>query len=183
MYRIDALLTICRISRYAKSPALLNLGALGILGALRVVRRWNQTGQKFAGEPDIARAYFSNHTEQLWALIAAAYIWNAQTLGTLGFPRLPRRAASVLAVIITVLGATFKLAFTNEDAPELISGQAMTILRLSAGWNLLTRARIVFRSIAICLIFTMGCEFFYATKHVPGFRSSMYLSVFPDIHH
>jgi ethanolaminephosphotransferase len=171
--RINTLLTINRFSRYARSSALLSLGALGILGALRVIRRWNQTGQKFAGEPDIARTYFSAHTEQLWGLIAATYIWNAQTLGALGFPRLPRRTASVLAVILTVLGATFKLAFTNEDAPELISGRAMTILRLSAGWDLLTRAKIVFQSIAICLVFTIGCEFFYATKHVPGFRSSM----------
>jgi ethanolaminephosphotransferase len=48
----------------------------------------------------------------------------------------------------------------------------MTILRLSASWDLLTRARIAFQSIAICLAFTIGCEFLYATKHVPGSRCS-----------
>lgn len=170
--RSGTFLTFDRLSRYAQSSALLNLGAFGLLGALRVIRRWNQTGQKFAGEPDIARGFLSAHTEFLWGLIAATYIWNAQSLGTLGFPRLPRRTAIVLAFVLMVLAVTFKLAFTNEDAPELISGWAMTILRLSAGWDLLTRARIAFQSIAICLAFAIGCEFFYATKHVPGFRSS-----------
>jgi len=169
-----SLLTVDRFSRYARSSTLLSLGALGILGALRIVRRWNQTGQKFAGESDIARTFLSTHTELLWGLIAATYIWNAQMIGTLGFPRLPRRTATVLAVVLMVLAVTFKLAFTNEDAPELISERAMTILHFSAGWDLITRARIVFQSIAICLVFTIGCEFFYDTKHVPGFRSSMF---------
>lgn len=173
IHRSCIFLTINRFSRYAESSTLLNLGAFGLLGSLRVVRRWNQTGQKFAGEPDIARTFLSTHIELLWSLIAATYIWNAHTLRTLGFPRLPRLTATVIAVVLMILAVTFKLAFTNEDAPELISGRAITILRLSSGWDLLTRARAVFQSIAICLVFTIGCEFIYATKHVPGLRSSM----------
>jgi ethanolaminephosphotransferase len=171
--RTSTLLTADRISRYARSSALLNLGALGILGALRIVRRWNQTGQKFAGEADIARTFLSTHTELLWGLIAATYIWNAQTLGKVGFPSLPRPIAAALAVTLMIFAVNFKLAFTNEDAPELISGRAMTILRLSAGWDLITRARMVFLSIAVCLVFTIGREFFYVIKHVPWFRGSM----------
>jgi hypothetical protein len=49
----------------------------------------------------------------------------------------------------------------------------MTILRLSAGFELLTRARIVFQSIALCLVFTIGCDFLYPTKQLPRFRDSM----------
>lgn len=114
----------------------------------------------------------SSHTELLWFLIGAAYVWNAQSLMQTGLPRLNRAAATILALTLTLLASTFKLAFTAEDAPELISPWARTILDLTAGWDLLTRARIVFQTIAICLIFAIGCEIFYATKQVPGFRNS-----------
>jgi ethanolaminephosphotransferase len=76
-------------------------------------------------------------------------------------------------MVLMILAITFKLAFTNEDAPELISGWAKTILDISAGWDLLARARILFQSIGFCLAFTIGCEFFYDTKRIPRFRSSM----------
>lgn len=151
---------------------MLNVGAFGILAALRIIRRWNQTGQKFAGEPDIARTFLSQHTELLWGLIGAAYVWNTHSLAYLGFPRLPRWIATVLAIFLMILAVSFKIAFTNEDAPELIGASARTILDKTARWDLITRARLVFEAVAICVAFTVGCEFWYSAKRVPGFRSS-----------
>jgi len=173
------LLTTHRTSRYLRSPSWLDLSTFGLLAALRIVRRWNQTGQKFAGEPDIARTFLSSHTELLWFLITAAYLWNANSLMQTGFPRLNGQSTTALAITLGLLAITFKLAFTNEDAPELIGSRAKTILDFTAGWDLITRARIVFQTIAICLVFTIGCELFYSTKDIPGFRNSKSLYIPP----
>ncbi|KAJ5972662.1 Alkaline phosphatase-like alpha/beta/alpha [Penicillium vulpinum] len=40
----------------------------------RLLRRWNQTGQKFAAEPDIARTFFTSHPEIFWCLFILTYV-------------------------------------------------------------------------------------------------------------
>jgi ethanolaminephosphotransferase len=50
---------------------------------------------------------------------------------------------------LTFAAFTFKLAFTDEDAPELVVGFAKTIVDVMAGPSLVTRARVVFLGLAI----------------------------------
>ncbi|TAQ89779.1 hypothetical protein B7494_g1852 [Chlorociboria aeruginascens] len=87
---------------------------------LLFARRWNQTGQKFAGEPDIARKFLFDHNLTLWYLVGATYLWNLKSLANQGFPELPQLLSGALFTALTTAAVTFKFAFTNEDSPELM---------------------------------------------------------------
>ncbi|GKT43818.1 GPI ethanolamine phosphate transferase 2 [Colletotrichum spaethianum] len=87
------------------------------LTATRLIRGWNQTGQKHAGEPDIVKTFIAANPPLLWTLVSLTYLFLfAQILRKLrGLPR----ALTVTTSAALVLSAfAFKLAFTNEDAPS-----------------------------------------------------------------
>ena len=130
-----------------------------ILVATRIARRWNQTGQKFAGEPDIAHTFFSQHRLLLWSLIGATYLWNLQSLANRGFPRFPPLLAGAIATALATAAITFKLAFTNEDSPELMAGLAKSLADNEVGVSLVTHARIVFLAIGSALGYTVFSGF------------------------
>jgi ethanolaminephosphotransferase len=134
------------------------------LAALRITRRWNQTGQKFAGEPDIARTFLSQHTTLLWILIVATYACNCYQLAQKGFPTLSRSLARPIAVVLTILALTFKLAFEHEDSPELLDWTATRLVELTTGPSLVFRARAVFIGIALALSYTIGIKFVQDTR-------------------
>jgi ethanolaminephosphotransferase len=123
---------------------------------IRIARRWNQTGQKFAGEPDIARAFFSDHKMFLWGLVIVTYLWNIQFLSTNGFSRFPQTASAVIATALATASATFKVAFTGQDSPELMIGLIKTMADNEKGASLVTRARVTFIAIGISLIYTLA---------------------------
>lgn len=148
----------------AQGSALTVLGAISALIALRITRRWNQTGQKYAGEPDIARTYLSENIDILWYLVGAAYLWNTYSLTNHGFLKLPRLAAIAISSTLVTLAITFKLAFTMEDSPELLGGISATLLDPSPGLSLVNKARVVFASIAIALGYTIFSDTFFASK-------------------
>jgi len=118
---------------------------------MRITRRWNQTGQKWAGEPDIARAYFTNHKTTLWILIVATYLWNMQCLASHGLPRF-------VAAYLATASALFKLAFTSEDSPELMSGWAKMLSSLNdqLGIPLSVQPRIVFLGLVVALVYAVA---------------------------
>ena len=140
------------------TPRLLAMSSLIVLISMRLARRWNQTGQKFAGEPDIARTFFSSHRLTLWTLVALTYLWNIQSLATKGFSRFPQLAAGAIATTLATASITFKLAFTNEDSPELLAGPAKSMAATDSefGLSLVTRARIVFLAIGLSLLYTLS---------------------------
>ncbi|KAF6843302.1 gpi ethanolamine phosphate transferase 2 [Colletotrichum musicola] len=133
------------------------LQAVGIfllaLTATRLMRGWNQTGQKHAGEPDIVKTFVAAHPALLWTLVSATYLFI--------FGQIAHRLRGLhLAVSIVGSGAlvlfafTFKVAFTNEDAPELVTGVAATVNAAFHGLSLVTRARIVFGGIGAVAAYT-----------------------------
>jgi ethanolamine phosphate transferase 2 subunit G len=95
---------------------------LALLSITRVSRRWNQTGQKFVGEPDIARTFLPKHTSILWLLAIATYLEVARRIAMNGFPRAPRQFSIIAAFAICAAAISFKISFTNADAPELLEG-------------------------------------------------------------
>lgn len=147
------------MTRYNKGTSISAIAPLLALAALRVCRRWNQTGQKYAGSPDIARSFLTEHNILLWILITATYASTSFSLARTGFPSLARPQASALAFAVFVLAMNFKIAFTLADAPELLRGinplNLSMLSRYSGNLDLVSNARILFASLGGCLAYTL----------------------------
>ena len=122
--------------------------AVAVLLTMRLIRGWNQTGQKFAGEPDIVKLFMAPNPQFLWSLVMLTYA----TVGV----RLIRRLRGVPWVVslpwvsaLVSLAFSFKLAFANEDAPELVTGVARALLHSLGSFSLVSRARAVFLGLVI----------------------------------
>ncbi|KAL2830634.1 hypothetical protein BJY01DRAFT_118308 [Aspergillus pseudoustus] len=135
------------VRAFRSSFLLTTFGAVALTMSHRILRRWNQTGQKFAAEPDIARTYFSTHQGTLWTLVVLTYADIYLCLVRNDSSSSPTWYLSCLAV--TVVAFTFKLAFATSESPELVANYVATTLR---GIPLIPYARVVMSGIAIlCL--------------------------------
>lgn len=123
--------------------------------ALRIVRRWNQTGQKHAGASDIARTSLPAQAWMLWVLVVATYLDLARRLSRRGLPRASRHISAVCSISLCLAAFGFKVAFTHADAPELLLGFPRRLLTLLEAASLLTQARAVFLGLALFLLFTV----------------------------
>jgi ethanolamine phosphate transferase 2 subunit G len=74
-----------------------------------------------------------------------------------------------MGAALTTAAVTFKLAFTNEDSPELLSGLAKSMADTDVGASLVTRARILFMSIGLAVIFTLVAGFSNSKRPNRGF--------------
>jgi ethanolaminephosphotransferase len=120
----------------------------------RLLRRWNQTGQKFAAEPDIARTFFSHNPDVFWGLLILAYAdAGVHLLRKLQVSGLPKLGALLLAVV----AFTFKLHFVASESPELLDGTF--VLKLVEKWpyslSLVLHARIVFYGIGVVVLLAL----------------------------
>ncbi|QBZ55711.1 hypothetical protein PoMZ_00613 [Pyricularia oryzae] len=120
---------------------------VGLL-AMRLLRSWNQTGQKFAGDPDIVKIFLKPSPTLLWTLILVTYFWIYREL-LRGFSGLPTPINITGTTTIVLAALSFKLAFTYEESPEIVPGFAQTLLKFTAGASLLNRARAVFFGLAV----------------------------------
>lgn len=121
-----------------------------VLGATRLMRGWNQTGQKFAGAPDIVKTFVAPNPKLLWALVVATYAWLQRRI-TQPFGRNPRSVMVSLVGVLVFAAFSFKLAFTSEDSPELVVEPMSSLHRVIPKISLVARARMVF-----ILILAMG---------------------------
>ena len=120
----------------------------------RLLRRWNQTGQKFAAEPDIARTFFARHPEVFWGLFILAYVdAGRHLLGSVpisGISKLGTLAPAVLAF-------TFKLHFVTSESPELLDGTFIS--QIMEEWpyslSLVSHARLVFYGLAVVVLLSL----------------------------
>jgi ethanolaminephosphotransferase len=128
---------------------LIKLATLGLIASHRVLRRWNQTGQKFTAEPDIARDFFPAHPVALWGLVILTYVDSGYHL----LANMPASApAKLIALITPALGFMFKLNFAANDSPELLADTPLS--KLAGSWlgslSLVLQARLVFGGLACC---------------------------------
>ncbi|CEL01568.1 Putative Gpi ethanolamine phosphate transferase [Aspergillus calidoustus] len=130
-------------------------GAAALTICHRILRRWNQTGQKFATEPDIARTYFPNHQGALWALVMVAY---ADIYLYLIQSSSPSPLWYLTCLVVTVVAFTYKLAFAAIESPELITefvpSRIATALK---GVPLVLYARLVM--FGILILWAIGAKF------------------------
>lgn len=156
------------VTRTSKSRVGHSSAVLWAAVTARIIRGWNQTGQKFAGEPDIVKIFLHPEPVRLWALIAITYLWLHREL-LQGFDGMPP-SLSITGTTGLVLSAfAFKLAFTNEDAPELVAGFARSLIELTNGASLVMRAQAVF----VGLVLATACVvYFVVTKNHVSKRMS-----------
>lgn len=152
------------------------MSSIGVLVSVRIARRWNQTGQKWAGEPDIARTFFADHRITLWVLIGATYMWNLQCLASRGFSRFPKFVPGAIAASLATAAMVFKLAFTNEDSPELMIGftRSITAANGELGVSLVSQARIVFVYLTFSLMYVVYSGFSRPRRTSGDLPTSLY---------
>lgn len=117
----------------------------------RLLRRWNQTGQKFAAEPDIARTFFTRHPEIFWGLLILTYVDAGRhllrSIPITGILKLGALAPALLAF-------TFKLHFVTSESPELLDGTFIS--QIMTEWpyslSLVLHARLVFYGLAVVVL-------------------------------
>lgn len=127
-------------------------GAL-ILAVHRTATRWNQTGQKHAGESDVIHNFFPEHHVVMWMLILATYGYQCVMLARRTLTDLvPPEIAAVVAVVNVVPAIVFKLNFTQADAPELVQGLASAVRNWSEAHSLVHQAQVSFVLIVMATI-------------------------------
>ncbi|KAF2087017.1 alkaline phosphatase-like protein [Saccharata proteae CBS 121410] len=151
--------------RTSPSRRLISL-SLSLLVCHRITRRWNQTGQKHAGAPDIVHSAFLTEPVVLWTLVSSTYLYLMTRLyAHLGhaLPRiLPQKLrgngkgagnrypqqldtlAMFAAALLCAVAFIFKIAFTARDAPELVRGASPEAMKFLEHVSLVRLARVVF---------------------------------------
>lgn len=128
-------------------------GGVIILITHRVAIRLNQTGQKYAGDPDITHTFFPQHHVLMWILVLITYVVNGVMLHMTTFAGIVMPELAVfLEVSLTFLAVVFKLNFTQADAPELVQGLATLIREYSEPFTLMQQAQAVFGLLACTTI-------------------------------
>jgi ethanolaminephosphotransferase len=139
--------------------------AIMVLAIHRIIRRWNQTGQKYAGADDIVNSgiFHGSNSIFLWILVGATYMditirlarHIARSIATFDTEQKVRkveiestdqnRMFGTIAVLpLCGTAFVFKLAFTAKDAPELTAGISEGLMERTEMLELVGLARMVF---------------------------------------
>ena len=153
--------------------------ALAILILHRVIRRWNQTGQKYSGAPDVVTSgiFHGNNSLFLWVLIGATYLdvtnrvsrHIARSVVGLSNPLYRKQVDPqpldhhrVTGTLITLplcgTAFIFKLAFTVKDAPELTYAITPSLMAWVETLDLVNLARTVFGGVALAFTWIVFAE-------------------------
>lgn len=90
------------------------------------------------------KTFIATNPKFLWSLILATYAWLLRRLTQPIGQRNPRSITVSLMGVLIFTAFTFKLAFTNEDSPELVVEPISTFHEAIPKFSLVTRARMVF---------------------------------------
>ncbi|EGD90213.1 hypothetical protein H112_02685 [Trichophyton rubrum D6] len=134
------------------------VSAFVIATLTRIMRRWNQTGQKLAGEPDIANTFFREHPNVMWLLILFTYTDLYQRLlPNTSIVDPTNKLLSLLYLPLTSFSFIFKVVFTDADAPELIRNIPFLpfLIRGVRGLSLVFQARVVLIGVLICSMYAI----------------------------
>ncbi|KAI1365234.1 alkaline-phosphatase-like protein [Xylaria arbuscula] len=151
------------VHRAPKSARMFYFKTFLVLGMMKFARSWNQTGQKFAGEPDIVTEFLLPNPTLLWILVWSTYLLVSRLLFIHldGIPTVI--SGSVVAGVVTS-ALSFKLTFTKQDSPEIVIGLAKLFADLFDGPSLVTQARAVFMGIGLVALYPLYLLFLQPTK-------------------
>ncbi|KAI1326062.1 alkaline-phosphatase-like protein [Xylariaceae sp. FL0255] len=143
----------------------------GGLGMMRLLRSWNQTGQKFAGEADIVTTYMIPNPILLWILVFVAYTFVGIKL-LQGLKGTPMLLSGPIVAGVATSALSFKLQFAKHDAPELI-GMVQVFADMFDGPPLVNQARTVFMGIGLISLYPIYLLILKPSKSVK--EQSLYL--------
>ncbi|EMD67743.1 hypothetical protein COCSADRAFT_111827 [Bipolaris sorokiniana ND90Pr] len=144
--------------------------AIMALAVHRIIRRWNQTGQKYAGADDIVNSglFHGRYSAILWIFIGVTYMdltirlarHVARSVATFDSDQKARtvelestdqhRLLGTIAVLpLCGTAFVFKLAFTAKDAPEMTSGINADLMAKIDTLELVGLARMVFGGVLL----------------------------------
>jgi ethanolaminephosphotransferase len=167
-------------TRKSQSSIIILHPALVLLVIHRVIRRWNQTGQKYSGAPDIVTSgvFHGANSLFLWVLIGATYLdvtnriskHIARSVVTLSNPLYRkqvdpqpldhhRATGTLIALPLCGTAFVFKLAFTAKDAPELTYAITPSLMAWVEALDLVNLARTVFAGIALVFAWITFAEY------------------------
>ena len=154
-------LTKCRRKNVRYWSLFTNLLAPILLLLVRVIRRWNQTGQKHAGGPDIVNFLCSTNPFLLWLLVLVAYLDAARRLSRCGLPLASRKISFAVFLSLCFAALRFKIAFTYIDAPELCIGLPKFLLESAGNTSLVGYCRIIFLVIGAIITVSVFAKVYY----------------------
>ncbi|PLB34497.1 mannose-ethanolamine phosphotransferase LAS21 [Aspergillus candidus] len=139
--------------RWSFSSVLARLGLAGLAASHRLVRRWNQTGQKFAAEPDISRDFLRSHQDILWFLIILAYAVTGKRL----ISNLPKNVLwYVVGPSITLAAFLYKVVFVGSESPELLTDSILEPFAANIGEiPLIPHARFVLCGLLLLMLYSI----------------------------
>lgn len=144
-----------------------------------VIRRWRQTGQKYAGDPDLLSKVVTPNLWILWPLVVLAYAVPSRNLSRRAVVWMGARQMGLLPVLVCISAFLFKIAFTAADAPELL--QTFPILNplveFVSRYPLVNLARVVF----IGLGHLLACAIYYETPWKSTLHLQSFLAVSQDL--
>ena len=140
-----------------------------------VLRRWNQTGQKYAGDPDLLSEAIKPNPFFLWTLVIVTYAVFSRNLSQRATQWMQSKQMGLLPVLVAMSAFIFKIAFTAADAPELVEGVLVLrpLIHFTYRYPLVNLARVCFMG----LTQLMGCAMYYeapwkSRTHLQGFLKS-----------
>ena len=120
------------------------------LPILTIIRRWNQTGQKFAGAPDLVKLVLHPNPQLLAVLVISTYIMTGYSLhqNTFREDEFFRRIMWPVSLVGTAF--IFKISMASEAGEPL----PIWLQHIPSSWSssLITKARISFIAIAFGLV-------------------------------
>ncbi|KAJ4527634.1 major facilitator super transporter protein [Exophiala dermatitidis] len=176
----------CKDGRYAAPPAneSARSGGSSIQTALAfllfgVVRRWRQTGQKYAGGPDLLSELVTPYPWLLWTLVVLTYVQLTVNLSQKTSTWVNVRQMGLLPVLVSISAFLFKIAFTAADAPELLQDFPLfdALVGFVSRYPLVNLARVVFIGLAHLLL----CAIYYETPWKSARHLASFLTVFQDV--
>lgn len=119
------------------------------------MRRWNQSGQKYAGASDIASFFTAEHKNLLWLLVTATYMQTGLQIyarGAVYFTGSRKTAFYYFVVMQVIVAFAFKALFTLNDDPDLVPDLVMRLLAAYQVFTLTALARLIFGMALVSIV-------------------------------
>lgn len=125
---------------------------------VRIIRSWNQTGQKYAGAPDIAKYLeLEENSTILWSLIGIYYGSLLERVWKNSFSNVNRMAGFVFSFMTVVSSLAFKMnmAYHSGEAVPKIVEKFLIPMDQQHPEKLISLARMSFLSVGVSMLYQL----------------------------